>query len=518
MSDQQLEERLAFIGMDDEARAVLRSLDGLLAEALPIALDRFYVRVRETPQTRRLFSSESHIGAAHGAQVRHWRMIAAGDYDDAYVQAVRTIGETHARIGLEPRWYIGGYALVSETLVEALLRRSWPKSLGRRKSGVEGRVASELVVLIKAIMLDMDYAISVYLEAAERERKRGEAEAVAQQQALVRDSFGEALKRLADGDFVYRLRAELPAEYEGLRTDFNAAVEELASAFRTLTEASNNIHSSASEISTAADDLSRRTERQAASLEETAAALDEITATVGQTAEGAKQLNTLVRATSTQAAHGGEVVQQAITAMGKITQSSQEVGQIIGVIDEIAFQTNLLALNAGVEAARAGEAGRGFAVVASEVRGLALRSAEAAKEIKALIAASSEQVQEGVSLVGRTGEALQTISGQVAEMTALFSQIAASAQEQSVGLAQVNAAINQMDQVTQQNAAMVEQSTAASYAMASEARTLGEAVARFTIEEAAPQPVRRKAGPPTLVSVQAGPLARKSLGGEWEEF
>jgi methyl-accepting chemotaxis protein len=518
MSDQQLEERLAFIGMDEQARTVLRSLEGLLAEELPNALDRFYVRVRETPQTRRQFSSESHIGAAHSAQVRHWRMIATGDYDDAYVAAVRSIGETHARIGLEPRWYIGGYALVAETLMEALLRRSWPASLGRRRSGVEAKVASELAALIKAIMLDMDYAISVYLEAAERERKRSEAQAVAQQQALVRDSFGEALKRLADGDFVYRLRAELPAEYEGLRTDFNAAVQELANAFRALTDASNSIHSSSSEISTAADDLSRRTEQQAASLEETAAALDEITATVRQTADGAAQLNTLVRAASAQTEHGGEVVQQAIAAMGKITQSSQEVGQIIGVIDEIAFQTNLLALNAGVEAARAGDAGRGFAVVASEVRGLALRSAEAAKEIKALIAASSDQVQEGVLLVGRTGEALQTIGGQVAEMTNLFSQIAASAQEQSVGLAQVNAAINQMDQVTQQNAAMVEQSTAASYAMAGEARALGEAVARFMIDEAASQPSKRRASPPALVTIQGGTPVRKSQGGEWEEF
>ena len=483
MSDDQLEERLAFMGMDSEARAALRSLEGFLDGELPNALDSLYVRIRDTPETRRQFASERQIGAAHSAQIRHWRLIVAADYDHAYVQAVRLIGETHARIGLAPRWYIGGYALVAESLVRALLLRPRPGGFLSRRSNDDGQVTNELVALIKAIMLDMDYAISVYLEAAERERKRTEVEAVAQQQALVRDSFGKALKRLAEGDFVYRLQADLPSEYEGLRSDFNSAVEALAGAFQTLTEVSQVIDSSSSEISAAADDLSRRTEQQAASLEETAATLDEITATVRQTADGAKRLNTLVGDARAEAERGGEIVALAVAAMENITQSSDEVGQIISVIDEIAFQTNLLALNAGVEAARAGDAGRGFAVVASEVRGLALRSAEAAKEIKALIAASAEQVQEGVALVGRTGQALQSIGGQVAEMSTLFGHLAASAQEQSVGLAQVNAAVNQMDQVTQQNAAMVEQSTAASHAMTGEARKLGQAIARFRVEE-----------------------------------
>ena len=483
MSDHQLEERLAFMGLDDEVRAALRSLDGFLAEELPNALDGLYVRIRETPETRRQFASERQIGAAHSAQIKHWRLISAADYDHDYVQAVRLIGETHARIGLAPRWYIGGYALVAESLVRALLRRAWPGGFLSRRSNDGGPVANELVALIKAIMLDMDYAISIYLEAAERERKRTEVETVTQQQALVGNSFGEALKRLAQGDFVYRLEAELPAEYEGLRSDFNTAVDALAVAFQALTEVSSVIGSSSAEISVAADDLSRRTEQQAASLEETAATLDEITATVRQTADGARRLNTLVGAAQTETERGGEVVAQAVVAMEKITHSADEVGRIISVIDEIAFQTNLLALNAGVEAARAGEAGRGFAVVASEVRGLALRSAEAAKEIKVLIADSAEHVREGVALVGRTGEALQSIGGQVAEMNTLFGHIAASAQEQAVGLAQVNAAVNQMDQATQQNAAMVEQSTAVSHAMAGEVRKLGRAVARFRIED-----------------------------------
>ena len=261
------------------------------------------------------------------------------------------------------------------------------------------------------------------------------------------------------------------------------------------------IRSGSSEISQAADDLSRRTEQQAASLEETAAALDEITATVNRTASGARQASDVVQAARGDAESSGTVVREAVTAMGAIGKSANEISQIIGVIDEIAFQTNLLALNAGVEAARAGEAGRGFAVVATEVRGLAQRSAEAAKEIKALITTSTAHVGSGVSLVGQTGEALQRIVDRVAEIDTLVSEIAASAQEQAIGLGQVNTAVNQMDQVTQQNAAMVEQTTAASHSLSREAEALAQSVDRFNVGG----PAARSAGFATSAPTAAAP-------------
>jgi methyl-accepting chemotaxis protein len=209
--------------------------------------------------------------------------------------------------------------------------------------------------------------------------------------------------------------------------------------------------------------------------------LEEITATVKRTAEGATHARTVVAAAKLDAETGGEVVGKAIVAMNAIETSSQGITQIIGVIDEIAFQTNLLALNAGVEAARAGDAGRGFAVVAQEVRALAQRSAEAAKEIKVLIATSTTQVSAGVDLVAQTGKALERIVNQVAQINGVVGEIAASAQEQSSGLQQVNVAINQMDQVTQQNAAMVEESTAASHALAREAQDLARLIGRFKV-------------------------------------
>ena len=241
------------------------------------------------------------------------------------------------------------------------------------------------------------------------------------------------------------------------------------------------VRNGSDKIAEAAVHLSRRTEQQAASLEETAAAMEEITTTVGQTASGAKKAADVVARARDDARRSGEVVGEAVAAMTAIEGSSQQVGQIIGVIDEIAFQTNLLALNAGVEAARAGEAGRGFAVVAQEVRALAQRSADAAKEIKTLISTSTQQVGAGVSLVAQTGEALREIVGQVAAIDALVSEIAASAQEQATGLHQVNTAVNQMDQVVQQNAAMVEEATATTHSLKSEAGDLAVLVSRFQV-------------------------------------
>ncbi|QTC90459.1 methyl-accepting chemotaxis protein [Brevundimonas goettingensis] len=315
----------------------------------------------------------------------------------------------------------------------------------------------------------------------ERARHQRAAEAAAREQAAVVSALGEGLDHLMRGDLTYTLTQPFPAEYAKLKTDFNAAIAQLQDAMSVVVTNVAAIRSGSGEISQAADDLSRRTEQQAASLEETAAALDEITATVNRTASGARQASDTVQAAKGDAETSGNVVRDAVSAMGAIEKSAQEISQIIGVIDEIAFQTNLLALNAGVEAARAGDAGRGFAVVASEVRALAQRSAEAAKEIKVLISASTTQVNAGVNLVGQTGEALQRIVGRVAEIDGLVSEIAASAQEQATGLQQVNTAVNQMDQVTQQNAAMVEQSTAASHSLSQEAESLAGSVARFKI-------------------------------------
>ncbi len=343
-------------------------------------------------------------------------------------------------------------------------------------------------------------------------------------------TVGEALADLAAGKLDRRINATFPPDYEKIRTDFNQASEALQSAISRVSGSAHTIENAANELGTASDDLSRRTEQQAASLEETAAALEEITVTVKKTAANAREASGSVASAKDAAESGGRVVETAIKAMDSIAQSSKQITDIIGVIDEIAFQTNLLALNAGVEAARAGEAGKGFAVVASEVRALAQRSSEAAKEIKALINTSSEQVGDGVKYVGETGQALKRIVDQVLQINSLVGEMAQAAEQQSSGIEQVNAAVSQMDQVTQQNAAMVEESTAASRNLVGETKALAELVAFFSVgvptRISAAHPASRPAAPRRATSkpvakvaaAGGGRSAPAASGDDWTEF
>ena len=346
---------------------------------------------------------------------------------------------------------------------------------------------------------------------AELERGKAEAERAetSQRQSLVVSSLATGLEKLSACVLTFRIETQFAPEYEKLRADFNAAMQELQNSMKVVAANTGEIRSGAGEITQASDDLSKRTEQQAASLEETAAALDEITATVNKTAEGAREARDAVAQAKGDAEHSGDVVRQAVAAMSQIEASSQQITQIIGVIDEIAFQTNLLALNAGVEAARAGDAGKGFAVVAQEVRALAQRSADAAKEIKALISASGAQVNQGVKLVADTGEALERIVTQVTQINAVVGEIAASAQEQATGLAQVNTAVNQMDQVTQQNAAMVEEATAASHALSRETQDLFQLISKFDLGEELVDPRARARPQSSAPPTDHAPATRK---------
>ncbi|WP_379920937.1 methyl-accepting chemotaxis protein [Erythrobacter sp. R86502] len=318
-------------------------------------------------------------------------------------------------------------------------------------------------------------AIAAFREAIVT-RERDEA---AQREVVA--MIGKSLGEIAGGDLTVAITTPFPKAYEPIRQDFNRATEALGAAMAKVVTSSRAINTGAGEISQASDDLAQRTERQATSLAETAAAMDKITAGVRDSARNAGSARDTIDQTRNDAEHSAQMVANVIEAMRAIETASGEISQIISVIDSIAFQTNLLALNAGVEAARAGEAGKGFAVVASEVRSLAQRSAEASGDVKALISGSAQQVEGGVKLVNEASEALTRVFGRIDEISAAVRSLAQAAEQQSASLQLVNTSVSDMNLVTQQNAAMVEEATAAARSLAGEADLLSQEMGRFHI-------------------------------------
>ncbi|HWU62822.1 MAG TPA: methyl-accepting chemotaxis protein, partial [Ensifer sp.] len=479
-STAELRERLAFLGMDETALARLRAMEGDIVASLSPGLERFYGLMIKHPQMAAFFRDARHIEFAKNRQKEHWSKVAAGAFDGAYVQGVTAVGHAHARIGLEPRWYIAGYALLLESMIGHVVKARWPSRFG--KGGAE-QIGAEVAVMVKSALLDMDYAISVYLEELDKRREAAEAERRRNEEAqdIAIAALSLALETMSNGDLEYRMDEGGDGLFARVARSFNMSAERLRQTLGLAQTITEEASSSIAGISVSADQLAERTEQQAAGIEESSAALHELTQSVATSASGAHSAANVASDALNVAQESGRVVAEAVSAMDEIEQSSQNISKIIGVIDEIAFQTNLLALNAGVEAARAGEAGKGFAVVAQEVRELAQRSAQAAKEIKELIRHSATEVEGGVRLVTETGEALKIIGQHVNDINGQLNAIATSAREQSIGLAEVNSAVNQMDQTTQQNAAMVEQSTAASASLATEAERLRQLVGQFQV-------------------------------------
>lgn len=382
---------------------------------------------------------------------------------------------------------VGLLATLAAVLAAVVIGRWISRSVARLAETTDRLAAGDNAMDITGTAYEhelgrMARALKVFQQAQiERAAASEERAKIRAEQDRVVATMQRELAQLAEGDLTAKITQHFAPEYEELRQNFNDAVQALHVAITKVKETSATIAGTTSDTNAATTELSQRTENQAATLEQTAAALDELTASVRSAAEHAKSVDSSVSKARAEATKNGEIVAQAVSAMGAIEKSSKQITQVIGVIDDIAFQTNLLALNAGVEAARAGESGRGFAVVASEVRALAQRSAEAAKEISQLIANSSRHVAQGTQLVGNAGTALSEIIVQVNAISAMTSQIASSAEEQAIGLSEINIGVNQLDQVTQQNAAMVQDSMSRGEALNAETRKLGDMIRHFKV-------------------------------------
>lgn len=459
-SAEQIASRLSFYEFTTLERQDLAAVRQHVTRALGPALDRLYAKIDATPATRGFFADKAHMAKGKAAQGRHWAAIAEGRLDGSYYDSAQRIGEVHARIGLEPRWYVGGYALVAQNLIDEVITSG--RFTSRRK------LAGQVNALVKAILLDMEISISVYQRATHEE---------------IIDKIGLGMERLAAGDLTHRVSG-LNTHFARLESDFNEAMDALQRSMSGVAGATQIVRDGAQEIAVASNDLGLRTERQASTLEEVAAAVREITNSVELAARGASEADRQAGTIRTEAAEGREVIGQAVVTMDEIGKSSHEINRIVDLIEGIAFQTNLLALNAGIEAARAGEAGKGFAVVAAEVRVLAQRTTDAASEIKTLIVSRSEEIERGVTVVNRAGQMFDRLVDQIATIGTAIGKISSTMHERSSGLQSVNSAIGDMDLMTQQNAAMVEESSAAAQNLAGEAERMAKLADRFTTEPA----------------------------------
>ncbi|GGA62751.1 globin-coupled sensor protein [Pelagibacterium lentulum] len=529
----QLQTRLDFIGLDAAAVSRLQKIQKQVDLHLPKALDRFYDKIATVPDVARFFSGKEQMNRAQGRQVGHWKAIASGKFDSDYLAASTKVGLRHAQIGLEPRWYIGGYGVIVETLVKNVVHDYMAEQLSQMRKlkydDVMAQVdimAGAIVEIIRAIMIDIDIAVSTYFDKLTAEAERVEKENAERINRAV-TLTGDALRAYANGDLTVRIDEQFEPQFQQIKDDTNAVGDKLSEIVGQLRVTSNALKTATSEILSGANDLSERTTKQAATIEETSAAMEQLAQTVMSNAKNAEGASIKAQAASRTAEDGGRVMTETTAAMERITTSSSKVSDIIGLIDNIAFQTNLLALNASVEAARAGEAGKGFAVVAIEVRRLAQSAAQASQEVKALVEQSNTEVETGSKLVADASSKLVTLLEAVKENAQLLETIAQDSKGQASSIEEINAAVRQMDEMTQHNAALVEETNAAIEQTENQANQLDSIVEIFVLEKGygGQSGTRTLPGRPTLVASQPAPSRPAATMGnaapvsrDWDEF
>ncbi|WP_425098028.1 methyl-accepting chemotaxis protein [Tropicibacter sp. S64] len=459
--------------MDGSRGADLKEAARLVGPHIDAVLEAFYERALADADRAGFFTSPDRITFAREAQKKHWLRLLSGVFDKEYFESVQRIGLTHARIQLPINVYMSAYALAASDILDCLIGKSsgW--------FGARGRTRHMATAVMRAFTMDMAQVIEIYAAKVQDEQDRAFT------------FLDAAIETMARGDLTHRIPDPspdgFPESYNPIRERLNATVTRLSGILSAIGARAAELTRSTNEVGGNIDELSRRTESQAASLEETAAAMQELSTSVSGSTEATDSASRVASAARRELEDGIGLIRDTGEAMARIQAASDRISQIIGVIDDVSFQTNLLALNAGVEAARAGDAGRGFAVVANEVRTLASSTAEAAGEIKQLINASADEVASGVKLTENVGDAFGKIMERFNKVSELTTMVAAAAQEQSRAVGEVNTSVSQIDQITQHNAAMVEETTAATQIMRSCAGEMQTMLGNLRLVKDAPE-------------------------------
>ncbi len=396
----------------------------LLQDGLKAGLRDLFQRYQSFPDASRHFSSERQVERLHDLQASHWDVLTDARFDSLYAERVKILSDSNGKMGIEPRWHVAGHGIMLEHLLSSLVEEARGRSIlpGARRRARE--LQELMAAVIRLVMVDVEIAVSLRFNEQRLNHQRALADQRASDLADVGQIFGDVIRALSERDLTARMPADVPEAYGDLATMLNAALDDIQSQFSGLSSRVQTAEAATAILARDSRALDRRAADHREQLSLSSGRLAELAEQVRASAADSRLTERAVATTRTAAETSGHVVGQAISAMADIEQSAEKIGQIIGVIDEIAFQTNLLALNAGIEAARAGDSGRGFAVVAQEVRALAQRSADAAREIKTLVTGTKAQVEAGVQMVGRTQEAIGSIVRQVTDINDQISGIA----------------------------------------------------------------------------------------------
>ncbi|MBB4955641.1 methyl-accepting chemotaxis protein [Agrobacterium vitis] len=477
-----LRDRLNFAGLDQDARDLLRRHRPGLEPDVEAGIRDLFHRFQTAPDAARQFSSERQIDRLHDLYMSHWEVMTDARFDSLYAERVKVLADTQSRMGLDPRWQIAGHAVVLEHLVASVFNDLASRGLlpSSRRRTVE---LQDLVrALIRLVMVDVEISVSLRFNELRLKHHRDLVELRRNERSSVTELFHDTFVALSEGDLSCRLKADVPEEYRELVATFNTALDSICSAISAMNTHREQAQSATDMLSRQGEDLGARVEEAAANLDKANASLRQVTDNVRRSAAQSKITEEAVGRTVKAVEDSGEVVGKAINAMADIEASAEQIGHIIGAIDEIAFQTNLLALNAGIEAARAGDSGRGFAVVAQEVRALAQRSAESAREIKALVATTKNQVDAGVQMVNKTQDAISSIVGQVVDINQSVAVLASETADQAQSLDRMAGILDACGDASRLSAEMSRQSALNSGDLHTVILELGQTVRQFTIE------------------------------------